>query len=381
MRIHLDHVEGIGDFVELEGVADAGSDLARERAVVERLRVSLGIDDDAILAAGYADLVAAAAAPHADELLRAAEAAMRRAHAPYSDFPVGAALRTPDGTVFAGANVENAAYPQGQCAEASAIGALVSGGGREIAEVAVVAGRMDICPPCGGCRQRLSELAGPGTPGAPRPARRPAADAHAGRAAAARLRRGSARMSAQARARAEAAGAALLDRTGEPPRVGLVLGSGLGSVADAVEDATAVGYDELPGFPRPGVEGHAGRAVLGRLAGVPIAVLQGRAHLYEGDTDGVRTPVRALRAAGAEIVVLTNAAGSLRPDLRPGPPDGDRRPHQPDRAATRSSAPTTTRSARASPAWATPTTPACAPRCTPPPTSRASRWPRASTSA
>ena len=132
--------------------------------MVERVRVSLGIDDDAILAAGYADLVAAAAAPHADELLRAAEAAMRRAHAPYSDFPVGAALRTPDGTVFAGANVENAAYPQGQCAEASAIGALVSGGGREIAEVAVVAGRMDICPPCGGCRQRLSELAGPGTP-------------------------------------------------------------------------------------------------------------------------------------------------------------------------------------------------------------------------
>ena len=97
--------------------------------------------------------------------------------------------------------------------------------------------------------------------------------------------------------------------------------------------------------------------MLGRLAGVPVAVLQGRAHLYEGDIDGVRTPVRALRAAGAEIVVLTNAAGSLRPDLRPGPPDGDRRPHQPDRAATRSSAPTTTRSARASPAWATPTTP------------------------
>jgi homotetrameric cytidine deaminase len=164
VRIHLDHVEGIGDFVELEGVADPGSDISRERALVERLRVSLGVDDDAILAAGYADLVAAARAPHADELLRAAEDAMRRAHAPYSGFPVGAALRTPDGAVFAGANVENAAYPQGQCAEASALGALVAGGGREIAEVAVVAGRMDICPPCGGCRQRLSELAGPATP-------------------------------------------------------------------------------------------------------------------------------------------------------------------------------------------------------------------------
>jgi homotetrameric cytidine deaminase len=164
VRIHLDHVEGIGDFVELEGVAGPDSDLSRERALVERLRVSLGVDDDAIVASGYADLVATARAPHADELLHAAEGAMRRAHSPYSDFPVGAALRTPDGAVFAAANVENAAYPQGQCAEASAIGALVAGGGREIAEVAIVAGRMDICPPCGGCRQRLSELAGPDTP-------------------------------------------------------------------------------------------------------------------------------------------------------------------------------------------------------------------------
>jgi homotetrameric cytidine deaminase len=164
VRIHLDRVAGLGDFVELEGVADPGSDLSHERAVVERLRAELGIDEDAIVATGYADLAAAAAAPHADELLRAAEAAMRRAHAPYSRFPVGAALRTPDGGVFAGANVENAAFPQGQCAEASAIGALVAGGGREIAEVAVVAGRLDICPPCGGCRQRLSELAGASTP-------------------------------------------------------------------------------------------------------------------------------------------------------------------------------------------------------------------------
>jgi xanthosine phosphorylase len=116
----------------------------------------------------------------------------------------------------------------------------------------------------------------------------------------------------------DGAAAVLLERSAEPPRVGLVLGSGLGAVADAVQDATAVGYDVLPGFPRPGIEGHAGRAVLGRLAGVPVAVLQGRAHLYEGDAEAVRTPVRALRAAGAEILVLTNAAGSLRPDLGPG---------------------------------------------------------------
>jgi xanthosine phosphorylase len=103
------------------------------------------------------------------------------------------------------------------------------------------------------------------------------------------------------------------------PRVGIVLGSGLGAVADAVEDPIAVGYENLPGFPRPGVAGHAGRAVLGHLRGVPVCVLMGRAHLYEGGDPGPRvTPVRALRAAGAEVLVLTNAAGSLRPEVGPG---------------------------------------------------------------
>jgi xanthosine phosphorylase len=111
----------------------------------------------------------------------------------------------------------------------------------------------------------------------------------------------------------------LLERAGEPPRIGIVLGSGLGSVADAVEAATAIPYSDLPGFPEPSVEGHAGRAVAGKIAGVPVVALQGRAHLYEGvDIDRLRTPVRALRAAGAEILLLTNAAGSLRPDLGPG---------------------------------------------------------------
>jgi inosine/guanosine/xanthosine phosphorylase family protein len=103
------------------------------------------------------------------------------------------------------------------------------------------------------------------------------------------------------------------------PRVGVVLGSGLGAVADAVEDAVVVGYEELPGFPRPSVQGHAGRAVLGSIGGVPVAVLQGRAHLYEGgDPEALRVPVRALRAAGASVLVLTNAAGSLRPSMGPG---------------------------------------------------------------
>jgi len=103
------------------------------------------------------------------------------------------------------------------------------------------------------------------------------------------------------------------------PRVGVVLGSGLGAVADAVEDPVVVSYEELPGFPRPTVSGHAGRAVLGSIGGVPVAVLQGRAHLYEGGSlDALRAPVRALRAAGASVLVLTNAAGSLRSDVGPG---------------------------------------------------------------
>jgi xanthosine phosphorylase len=86
-----------------------------------------------------------------------------------------------------------------------------------------------------------------------------------------------------------------------------------------VTDPVVVGYEELPGFPRPTVAGHPGRAVLGRISEVPVAVLQGRAHVYEGGpVDALRVPVRALRAAGAEILVLTNAAGSLRPEVGPG---------------------------------------------------------------
>jgi xanthosine phosphorylase len=112
---------------------------------------------------------------------------------------------------------------------------------------------------------------------------------------------------------------ALVDRAGLEPRVGIVLGSGLGEVAEAVDGATVIPYEDLPGFPEPTVEGHAGRAVAGHIGGVPVVALQGRAHLYEGvDLERIRTPVRALQAAGAEILVLTNAAGSLRADLGPG---------------------------------------------------------------
>src|SRR4029079_16773131 len=85
-------------------------------------------------------------------------------YAPYSNFPVGAAIRTADGRRFAGAHVENAAYPQGPCAEASAIGNMVAGGGGRVVEVVVAAPSEEECAPCGGCRQRLREFAGPDAP-------------------------------------------------------------------------------------------------------------------------------------------------------------------------------------------------------------------------
>lgn len=98
------------------------------------------------------------------DLIEAAIAAMAKAYAPYSNFPVGAAVRGASGSIYAGCNVENAAYPQGCCAEASAISAMVMGGETRIVEVAV-AGRGDaLVTPCGGCRQRLREFAAPDTP-------------------------------------------------------------------------------------------------------------------------------------------------------------------------------------------------------------------------
>jgi xanthosine phosphorylase len=114
------------------------------------------------------------------------------------------------------------------------------------------------------------------------------------------------------------AAAVIAERAPREPRVGVVLGSGLGAVADAVKDAVVVPYEQLPGFPQPTVAGHAGEVALGTISGVPVAVLQGRAHLYEGgDPEALRVPVRALKQAGAEILILTNAAGSLRHDVGP----------------------------------------------------------------
>ncbi len=92
----------------------------------------------------------------------AAAAVRENAYAPYSRFKVGAALRTPGGQVFVGCNVENVAYPEGTCAEAGAIAAMIAAGEQEIAEAYVIADSPDPVPPCGGCRQKLAEFAGPG---------------------------------------------------------------------------------------------------------------------------------------------------------------------------------------------------------------------------
>ncbi|SCX22551.1 cytidine deaminase [Agrobacterium rosae] len=93
------------------------------------------------------------------ELFEAARDAMSFAHAPYSKFPVGAAIRAEDGNIYKGANIENLSFPQGWCAEPSAISAMIMGGAKKIAEIAVIAEKLALCPPCGGCRQKIAEFA------------------------------------------------------------------------------------------------------------------------------------------------------------------------------------------------------------------------------
>jgi cytidine deaminase len=100
--------------------------------------------------------------PKLAELFAAARAAQANAYAPYSRFHVGAALRTPSGAIFSGCNVENAAYPQGSCAEAGAIAAMALAGERRIKEILVVGDGDALCTPCGGCRQRIREFADSG---------------------------------------------------------------------------------------------------------------------------------------------------------------------------------------------------------------------------
>jgi purine-nucleoside phosphorylase len=103
------------------------------------------------------------------------------------------------------------------------------------------------------------------------------------------------------------------------PKVGLVLGSGLGVLADEVEDAIEIPYSEIPHFPVSTVEGHASTFVFGKLAGTPVAVMKGRFHYYEGYTlTQVTFPVRVMKALGVETIVVTNAAGGIVPEWEAG---------------------------------------------------------------
>ena len=104
-----------------------------------------------------------------------------------------------------------------------------------------------------------------------------------------------------------------------PPRVGIILGSGLGGIADAIEQPVRISYKEVPGFPSATVVGHAGMLVCGTLGGTPVAALSGRFHMYEGhDASLAGFPTRVLHALGARTLIVSNAAGGARVDMKPG---------------------------------------------------------------
>ncbi len=114
-------------------------------------------------------------------------------------------------------------------------------------------------------------------------------------------------------------------------RVAIVLGSGLGAVAEAVEEPAVVAYSQIPHFPQSTVEGHSGRMVAGLLGGAPVVVMQGRVHFYEGYTPlQVTFPMRVLGALGIRAAVLTNAAGGIQSSLHTWRTRAAQRPHQSD---------------------------------------------------
>jgi purine-nucleoside phosphorylase len=119
--------------------------------------------------------------------------------------------------------------------------------------------------------------------------------------------------------RARAAADYLASKTALQPKLGIILGSGLGDFANSVENAVAVPYAEIPHFPQSTVEGHSGRMILGTIGGVAVAVMQGRVHAYEGyRMDEVTFPARVLGLLGITKLIVTNAAGGIRPDFSPG---------------------------------------------------------------
>jgi len=117
----------------------------------------------------------------------------------------------------------------------------------------------------------------------------------------------------------EAAAATIRKRTQVQPKIGLILGSGLNPLADAVEAGVAIPYSEIPHFPVVTVEGHVGRLIIGRLEGQAVVVMQGRVHYYEGYSMAETTlPVRVMQVLGIETLIVTNAAGGLNPEFHAG---------------------------------------------------------------
>lgn len=117
----------------------------------------------------------------------------------------------------------------------------------------------------------------------------------------------------------DAAANALRHRCSLTPEVGIILGSGLSAVAEAVEAEAVIPYPDIPHFPQVTVEGHAGQLVVGRLEGRPVMVMQGRVHYYEGYSMAqITLPVRVMQALGVRTLIVTNAAGGLNPSFRPG---------------------------------------------------------------
>ncbi|MCB1969029.1 MAG: purine-nucleoside phosphorylase [Geminicoccaceae bacterium] len=250
------------------------------------------------------------------DLLEAARGVRARAYAAYSKFSVGCAIRTVSGTVFTGANVENAAYPLGHCAERSAVSAMIAAGENRIAEVAVAGSGERPCAPCGGCRQLLYEHATVIVPvhmvgtsgecltmsiGDLLPAAFGPADL--GKSGG-----GGEGQSSTPGAMDDVLEAAHALR----PRLGLVLGSGLAPVMDRIHVAHSFDLTRLlPGPDRP-VEGHGRRLVLGHAGNLPVVCIEGRSHLYEGDIKAPVRLVRLVRDLGVDALLLTSAVGGIR---------------------------------------------------------------------
>ncbi len=117
----------------------------------------------------------------------------------------------------------------------------------------------------------------------------------------------------------DAAADAIRSRTNHQPKIAMILGSGLGGLADSVQNADCISYHDLPHWPTSTVWGHAGRLVIGELEGQVVLVMQGRVHFYEGySMSQVTFPVRVLQRLGIEILIVTNAAGAINPDYTPG---------------------------------------------------------------